>query len=129
MNKCLFVGRFVRDPKLYEITKNNNDGASGDKTAVVDFTLAISRKFKKGNGEIGKQTNYLDFEAWDSGAQVIANNFKKGDQIVIFASARNNSYEDSNGSKLNRVVFRVEEFALPSQYIENDNESANRTVA
>lgn len=95
MNKCCFIGRLTDEPV---ITRDNN-------TIKVNFEIALTRRFKKSNGELGRQIDYIKCEAWDSGAEVIARSFKKGDLIVIHASARSIS---------NSVVFRVTEFEFPS---------------
>lgn len=112
MNTCHFIGRFTHDPELKKVPRT--DG--GAETSVVNFRLAISRKFKKNSGESGTQTNLLDFEVWDSAAEVVANNFKKGDTIIITnASARNEFYEDQEtGRKFNLIRFRVEKFEFPN---------------
>jgi single-stranded DNA-binding protein len=105
MNECHFIGRFVKDPMLHRITKD--DGT----TCVVRFCLAVQRQFKQ-----TQHVNYLDFEAWDTGAEVIAKYCKKGDVLIInSSSARNNIYTDKEtGKKISKVVFRVEKFLLPS---------------
>ena len=110
MNKCHFIGRFTLDPEVEKIV-NDNDR----ETSVVNFTLAINRRFRKNNGEIGKNVVYLDFEAWDSGAEVICKNFRAGHAIIVHASARSTPIEAYDGSNVNKVTFRVEEFSFPSE--------------
>jgi single stranded DNA-binding protein len=122
MNTCTFIGRFTNDPELKSVKT-----ADGDiNTNVVNFRLAITRKFKKGNGELGKQTNFLDFEAWDSGAEVIVKNFRKGDPIIIHASARSDVYEftnqDNETKRINTVRFRVEKFEFVPSKIDHEEE-------
>lgn len=105
MNNCTFIGRFRDDPTLRRIEKEG-----GDDTCVARFTLAVQRRFK------GKsKVNWLDFEIWDSAAEVIAQYCKKGDVIIINdSSARNNIYDDKHGQKVSKIVFRVEKFDFPS---------------
>ena len=67
MNSCSFVGRFVRDPEL--LTVNG--------THVVKFTLAINEYRRSKDVNKNKQVDYLDFEAWDSGATTIAKSCNK----------------------------------------------------
>ena len=110
MNNCIFIGRFTRDPELLTV----KTGETGRETNVVNFTLAVTRKFKKRDGELNKQVEYLLFEAWDSGADVIVRHFRKDDPIIVYASARNNQFETSKGDKISQVVFRVERFEFPS---------------
>jgi len=106
MNDCTFIGRFVKDPDLHRIEKDD-----GNDTCVVRFCLAVQRKFKG-----TQRVNYLDFEAWDKGAEVIAQYCKKGDVLIVLdSSARNNNYTDKNtGQEVRKIVFRVEKFDFPS---------------
>lgn len=108
MNQCHFVGKFTRDPQLEEIDDN------GKIAKCVNFTLAITRKFKRSSGETGAQTSLLDFEVWDTAADVISRNFRKNDTIVIDqASARNTVVEDEDsGKRYNLTRFRVERFSF-----------------
>ncbi len=113
MNYCLFMGRFTQDPELRH-TSNN--------VPVLNFTLAIRSRFKKSNGETDRETAFMRFEAWDSGAETIAKHFRKGDPIIVHCRAKNISWVDKEGNKHNGVVYRVNEFNfLPS----NDYETAN----
>lgn len=106
MNRCTFIGNFVHDPRL------NKQDKSG--TNFTNFRLSIKHKFKKSNRELGSHVAYLDFEAWDSGAEVICSRFKKGDPIVIEAMAKSYRDEDKNN-----IVFRVEHFEhVPKQAVE-----------
>jgi single-strand DNA-binding protein len=102
MNSCSFVGRFVRDPEL--LTVNG--------THVVKFTLAINEYRRSKDGNKTKQVDYLDFEAWDSGATTIAKYCNKGDELAVSASARQHRWDEEDGSKCSRIKFRVNSFNL-----------------
>jgi single-strand DNA-binding protein len=103
MNLCLFGGNFVRKPELKKVGE--------DKVSVVNFTLAVNRKYSSRTGEQQKEVSFLDCEIWDSGAEAIANNCDKGDYILIYASAKNESWTDNDtGKKRSRVKFRVDRF-------------------
>ena len=105
MIKCHFLGEMVRDPMLKCLNK-----ANGDTVDCVNFSLMISRKFRKKGGEQGVQKCYLDFEAWDEGARIISDSFSKGDYISVYASAKTDTYVDKNNSKVTKVKFRVNDF-------------------
>jgi single stranded DNA-binding protein len=106
MNCCHFLGKLTADPQLTLIDKPD-----GSKTSVVDFTLSISRRFKKGDGSTGKQVSYIDLEAYDSAADLIKKNFRKHDNILVHASVRNSNYTDKEtGKKIYGVKFRIESF-------------------
>jgi single-strand DNA-binding protein len=105
MNECIFLGNLVHNPELKTITK-----ADGGETSVCNFTIAVSRKFKKNNGESGKQVSYIPCELWDKAAVLVSEHFKKGSPILVRASARNDSYTTSDGRKVSQIKFRVESF-------------------
>ena len=109
MNSCQFVGRFREDPVL-----NTCENSHGGETSVTNFMLEISRVFRKKNGEQREQVYYFDFEAWDVGAELITEHFKKGDWITVHASAKTDSYQDKKTRKIiNKVKFRINEFEIP----------------
>jgi single-stranded DNA-binding protein len=96
LNNCYFTGFFTEKPDLISV-----DGVS-----FVEFTLAIHSYRKTKNGEKTKNTIYLAFEAWHTGAETIAKLAKQGTKITVQASAKpysNNEYEDC-------INFRVNEF-------------------
>lgn len=99
MNSCHFVGKLAVDPELREV---NN-------TYAVNFCLAVEDYRKDKDGEKHRQVNFLDFEAWDSGATTIAKHFKKGDMLIIESEARQHKWT-SNDQKRQKIVFRVKTF-------------------
>jgi len=109
MNNCTFIGRFVKDPAIHTVNNGTKD------IPVLNFTLAVSRKFKKGDGEIVKETAFVDCEMWDSASVLVADNFKKGDYILIYAIARTHLYEDGE-KKVKKTYFRVEQFEFLPYY-------------
>lgn len=109
MNIAHFTGRFVDDPTLERL----EDGKQ-----VTDFRLEVERIVKKqqndGNFKARRDTSILDFQAWDSGAELIVRNFRKGDLIVIEDShAVGDPYIDKDGRPHNDTYFRVNQFSSP----------------
>lgn len=109
MNDFRCIGRFVYDPTLSTIVKPN-----GEKTYVTKFKLAVTDKFKKNNTtELTKRTAFIPFEAYDSGAKVICENYKKGDPILIYALVK--TFRNKADESKTDIVFRVNHFEfLPS---------------
>lgn len=103
MNVTFLKGNLARDPELRVVS------TGGKQTSVVNFTIASSREYQKNNGEKQKDTSWVDCEAWDSGAEVIAESFKKGDLVFIEGSLRNDSWE-KDGVKHSKLKVRVNNF-------------------
>ena len=99
MNSCFFVGKLAADPELKE---TNN-------TYVVNFSLAVEEYRRDKDGEKHRRVDYLDFEAWDTGATTIAKHFQKGDLLIIEAEARQHKWV-SGEQKRQKIVFRVKTF-------------------
>jgi single-strand DNA-binding protein len=104
MNIIILKGNLARDPELRCISSN------GRETYVVNFTVAVSREYYKNNGDKDKITTFVPCEAWDSGAEVIGESFKKGDPVMIEGSLRNDSWE-KDGVKHNTMKVRVNNFS------------------
>ena len=104
MNLVILRGNLARDPEMRNIT------AGGRQTSVVNFTIAVSREFTKQSGETDKITTFVQCEAWDTGAEAIAESLKKGDLVMVEGSLRNDSWE-KYGVKHSTMKIRVNNFA------------------
>lgn len=91
-NSWIGVGRITKDIEV-KVTQ------SGKK--VISFDIAIDEGTKE-----KPFTNYIPLEAWDKTAEIIANHFHKGDQIIVGARAVNRKYVDrgENRYKISMVV-------------------------
>lgn len=124
MNIVILKGNLARDPELRVV-------GTGDKqTSVVNFTVATSREYTKNNGEKDKITSFINCEAWDSGAEVIGESFKKGDLVLVEGSLRNDSWE-KDGVKHSTLKVRVNNFSKITKLSRNtaSASSSKETVA
>ena len=104
MNITLLKGNLARDPELRVVNPN------GKQTSVVNFTIAVNRDYVKANGEKDRITSFINCEAWDSGAETIAESLKKGDLVMVEGSLRNDTWE-KDGVKHSSLKVRVNNFA------------------
>lgn len=104
MNITLLRGNLTRDPELRKLENGDK------KVSVVNFTVAVSREYTKASGEKDKVTTFINCEAWDSGAEIIAESFKKGDLVMVEGSLRNDSWE-KDGVKHSTLRVRVNNFS------------------
>lgn len=103
MFKALGEGRFTKDPVIKSVGNSR----------VVEFRLAMNefRKSKE-TGESVKMTNFFDFEAWDTAADIITKNCQKGTRILVEAKPRQEQWKDKEDNPRSRIFFRVEEFTI-----------------
>lgn len=117
MNIVLLKGNLTRDPELRVV----NNGTK--QTSVVSFTVAVSKDFTRANGTKDKIVSYIQCEAWDSGAEIIGESFKKGDLVMIEGSLRNDSWE-KDGVKHSTMKVRVNNFSKVTKIKRKDSEEA-----
>lgn len=120
MNINILRGNLARDPEVRVVTIN------GKQTSVVNFTIAVSREYTKANGEKDKVTTFVPCEAWDSGADIIGDSFKKGDLVMVEGSLRNDSWE-KDGVKHNSLKVRVNNFSKITKLSRNRSEKADKS--
>jgi len=122
MNINILRGNLARDPEVRVV----NTG--GRQTTVVNFTVAVSREYTKSNGEKDKVTTFVTCEAWDTGAEIIAESFKKGDLVLVEGSLRNDSWE-KDGVKHSTLKVRVNNFSKITKLSKKNKTEQNETVA
>jgi single-strand DNA-binding protein len=122
MNITLLRGNLTRDPELRRL-----DG-SGKSVSVVNFTIAVSREYTKASGEKDKITTFINCEAWDSGAEVIAESLKKGDLVMVEGSLRNDNWE-KDGVKHSTLRVRVNNFSKITKLSKKKTEQSEEVVA
>jgi single-strand DNA-binding protein len=127
MNRCVLVGRIVRDPEL----KRTNSGAS-----VTSFTIAVDNPVRTG-GE--KTTSFIPCTCWSKTAENVAKYCTKGSLVGVDGRLNQRSYE-SNGAKRSvvEVVAETVQFlerkggsdqgGYDSSYMPADNGSDNSAV-
>jgi len=106
------VGRLTRDPEL-KYVKNGE-------TCLCEFSLAVN-EYRKVNGERKKFPHFFDFIIWDKAAELIAEYCKKGDELQVKATPRLDKWEDQEGNKRSRVMFRVDDFEFGRKARRNED--------
>ncbi len=89
-NKVILGGRLTADPEL----KTTPSGIS-----VTTFTIAVNRRFTKGNGEEQPQADFLTVTAWRQTAEFVTRYFRKASSICVVGSIHTRNWTDQNGAK------------------------------
>ena len=100
-NKVLLMGNLTRDPQL-SYTPNQ--------TAVVDFGLAVNRKWKSREGEDRDETCFVDCRMFGRRAEVINKYCKKGNPLFIEGRLTFDSWQAQDGTKRSKHRVTVENF-------------------
>ena len=100
-NKVLLMGNLTRDPQL-SYTPNE--------TAVVDFGLAVNRKWKSREGEAREETCFVDCRAFGRLAENINKYMSKGRQLFVEGRLTFDSWTAQDGTKRSKHKVTVESF-------------------
>lgn len=105
-NKVMLMGNLTRDPQL-SYTPNQ--------TAVVDFGLAVNRKWTGRDGSKKEETCFVDCRAFGRTAENINKYMSKGRPLFIEGRLTFDSWTAQDGTKRSRHRVTVENFQfLPS---------------
>lgn len=89
LNRCILMGRMVRDPDL----RRTQSG-----TPVTSFTLAVDRDFKdKQTGE--RAVDFIDIVTWRNTAEFVSEYFAKGRMAVVEGHLQIRDWTDKEGNK------------------------------
>ena len=102
VNRVILIGNLTRDPQLKYLPSQ---------TAVVDFGMAMNRKFKGANGEDREDVVFVDVSAFGKQAEVINQYCQKGKQLYIEGRLKLDQWEDKQGGgKRTKLSVVVENF-------------------
>ncbi|MHC4499928.1 MAG: single-stranded DNA-binding protein [Planctomycetota bacterium] len=100
-NKVLLMGNLTRDPQL-SYTPNQ--------TAVVDFGLAVNRRWTGQNGSQREETCFVDCRAFGRMAENINKYLSKGRLVFVEGRLSFDSWTAQDGTKRSRHRVTVENF-------------------
>jgi single-strand DNA-binding protein len=90
LNKVMIIGNLGRDPEM-RYTPNGQ--------AVTQFTVAVNRNYKDGQGEWQEETEWFRVVAWAQLAERTAENLRKGRKVYVEGRLQTRQWEDQTGQK------------------------------
>ena len=110
MNHWCGMGRLTKDPDV-----------RGEETKVAKYTLAVDRRFAKGDDK----TDFINCVAFGKAAEFAEKYFKKGTKVLVSGRIQTGSYEkDGKRVYTTDIVVEDQEFAeSKSSSSENTNNS------
>ncbi len=98
-NKVLLIGNLTRDPQLSYLPSE---------TPVVDFGLAVNRKWKSRDGENRDETCFVDCRAFGRLAENINKYMRKGRPLFVEGRLTYDAWTAQDGSKRSKHKITVE---------------------
>jgi len=115
MNKVILCGRMTNKPALRYTVSN---------IPYARFTLAVNKPRVK---DKEPEADFINCITWHKTAEIIAEYFDKGSQIVVNGRIQNNSYEDKDGNKRYTADIVVDEFDFVGTKKENKKQEEKET--
>jgi single-strand DNA-binding protein len=100
-NKVLLMGNLTRDPQ-FSYTPNQ--------TPVVDFGMAMNRRWTGQDGSQRDETCFVDCRMFGKRAEVVNKYCKKGNPLFVEGRLTFDSWEAQDGSKRSKLRVTVENF-------------------
>lgn len=100
-NKVIMMGNLTRDPELSFLPSQ---------TAVAEFGLATTHKYRGADGSNKEDTCFIDCRIYGKRAEVIGKYFKKGSPILIEGRLTLDRWEAPDGAKRSKHRIFVENF-------------------
>jgi single-strand DNA-binding protein len=103
-HRIVLVGNLTRDPQLKYLP---------NQTPIVEFGLAVNRKYRTGDGQDREEVMFVDCACFGKGAEVINTYCQKGKQLLVEGRLKFDSWEDKQGGgKRSKHSVHVENFQL-----------------
>ena len=102
MNKTILKGRLARDPDMMRTD-------SIEPVCVSRFTIACEDRERKKGEDGNYPVNFIPCVAMGKVAEIVALNFQKGREILVFGKMQSGSYINSEGKKIYTLECFVKE--------------------
>jgi single-strand DNA-binding protein len=100
-NKVILMGNLTRDPQLSYLPSQ---------TAVVDFGIAVNRRWTGQDGQQREEVCFVDCRAFGKPAETINKYCKKGKPLMIEGRLTFDSWTGQDGVKKSKLRVTVENF-------------------
>ncbi|MGA2265498.1 MAG: single-stranded DNA-binding protein [Phycisphaerae bacterium] len=100
-NKIILVGNLTRDPQMSYLPSQ---------MAVVEFGLAVNRRWRGPDGQQREETCFVDCRAYGKQAETINQYLAKGKSVLIEGRLQYDTWEGKDGTKRSKHRVVVERF-------------------
>jgi single-strand DNA-binding protein len=90
LNKTQIIGHLGRDPEMRHTAQG---------TAVTNFSVAVSREWKDGDGEKNEDTTWFNVVAWDKLGEICNQYLAKGSKVYVEGRIQTRKYTDRDGNE------------------------------
>ena len=110
LNRVLLIGNLTADPELLE----------AGKTKIVNSSLANYQFYENGQEERQEVTTFVEVKIWGVSAENFAKFARRGQEILVEGSLRQDRWEDDQGNKRSKLYVNV----LTWQFAQRKNDES-----
>ena len=100
-NKVILAGNLTRDPQLSYLPSQ---------TPVVEFGLAVNRRWRGQNGEQREETCFVDCRCYGKQAETFNQYMSKGQPVLVEGRLQFDTWEGADGQKRSKHRVFVQNF-------------------
>ena len=115
INRVLLIGNLAGDPELFETAK----------TKIVNASLANHQFYENGQEERQEVTTFVELKIWGASAENFAKLARRGQEIFVEGSLRQDRWEDDKGNKRSKLYVNV----LSWQFAQRKNDESAAKVS
>lgn len=114
VNTCIIGGRLTRDPEMAYTPQG---------TAVTDITVAVNDTWTdKATGQKKEQATFVAVKAWGKTAEFVAEQFRKGSEILVEGRITQETWETPEGKKREKTRVRADRVHIIEWRTEKDGQ-------
>ena len=107
MNTTIIMGNLTSNPEVFFTPKGSG---------IVEFDIAINRRFTKADGEKGEEVTFVPCKAFGRTGEIAMEYLEKGSPVVVEGRLRQETWQTDEGPKRSKLVVVVEKLnLLPSR--------------
>src|ERR1700677_2677051 len=110
INRVLLIGNLTGDPERIEAGKSK----------IVNASLANHQFFENGQEERQEVTTFVEIKIWGASAENFAKFARRGQEILVEGSLRQDRWEDDQGNKRTKLYLNV----MSWQFAQRKNEES-----
>jgi single-strand DNA-binding protein len=104
-NKIILIGNLTRDPQLSYLPSQ---------TPVVEFGIAVNRRWRGANGEQREEVCFVDCRCYGKQAETFNQHMTKGQNVLVEGRLQFDTWEGQDGQKRSRHRVMVTNFQFMS---------------
>ena len=107
MNTTIMMGNLTSNPEVFFTPQGSG---------IVEFDLAINRRYTKADGEKGEEVTFVPCKAFGRTGEIAMEYLEKGSPVVVEGRLRQESWQTEDGHKRSKLLVIAERLnLLPSR--------------